>query len=106
MSFQTVQLPKVQLGTSALHVTPICLGTMTFGEQVSEAVAHSILDRSLERGVNFLDTAEMYSVPAKAQTFGATETILGNWLAKRPAARAIGAGHHGGRAHTRHALGP
>ena len=88
MSFQTVQLPKVQLGTSALHVTPICLGTMTFGEQVSEAVAHSILDRSLERGVNFLDTAEMYSVPAKAQTFGATETILGNWLAKRPAARA------------------
>ena len=93
MSFQTVQLPKVQmpqvqLGTSALHVTPICLGTMTFGEQVSEAVAHSILDRALERGVNFLDTAEMYSVPAKAQTFGATETILGNWLAKRPTARA------------------
>ena len=93
MSFQTVQLPKVQmpqvqLGTSALYVTPICLGTMTFGEQVSEAVAHSILDRALERGVNFLDTAEMYSVPAKAQTFGATETILGNWLAKRPTARA------------------
>ncbi|WP_408599117.1 aldo/keto reductase [Limnohabitans sp.] len=81
-------MPKVQLGTSALQVTPICLGTMTFGEQVSEAVAHSILDRSLERGVNFLDTAEMYSVPAKAQTFGATETILGNWLAKRPTARA------------------
>ncbi len=88
MGFQTMQLPKVQLGTSALQVTPICLGTMTFGEQVSEAVAHSILDRSLERGVNFLDTAEMYSVPAKAQTFGATETILGNWLAKRPTARA------------------
>lgn len=60
---------------------------MTFGEQVSEATSHAILDRSLERGVNFLDTAEMYSVPARAQTFGATETIIGNWLAKTPSAR-------------------
>jgi aryl-alcohol dehydrogenase-like predicted oxidoreductase len=78
---------KVQLGSSDLHVTPICLGTMTFGEQVNESVAHAILDRSLERGVNFLDTAEMYSVPARAETFGATETILGNWFAKTPSAR-------------------
>jgi aryl-alcohol dehydrogenase-like predicted oxidoreductase len=78
---------KVQLGSSDLHVTPICLGTMTFGEQVNEPVAHAILDRSLERGVNFLDAAEMYSVPARAETFGATETILGNWFAKNPAAR-------------------
>ncbi len=78
---------KVQLGSSDLQVTPICLGTMTFGEQVSEAVAHSILDRSLERGVNFLDTAEMYSVPARAPTFGATETIIGNWFAKNPGVR-------------------
>jgi aryl-alcohol dehydrogenase-like predicted oxidoreductase len=78
---------KVQLGSSGLEVTPICLGTMTFGEQVNEASAHSILDRALERGVNFLDTAEMYSVPARLETFGATETILGNWFAKRPGAR-------------------
>jgi aryl-alcohol dehydrogenase-like predicted oxidoreductase len=78
---------KVQLGTSDLHVTPICLGTMTFGEQVNEATAHAILDRSLERGVNFLDTAEMYSVPTRAETFGATETIMGNWFAKTPGAR-------------------
>ncbi|MFC5521004.1 aldo/keto reductase [Polaromonas jejuensis] len=78
---------KVQLGSSDLHVTPICLGTMTFGEQVDEATAHRILDRSLERGINFLDTAEMYSVPARAETFGATETILGNWFAKHPSAR-------------------
>jgi aryl-alcohol dehydrogenase-like predicted oxidoreductase len=78
---------KVQLGFSDLQVTPICLGTMTFGEQVNETVAHAILDRSLERGVNFLDTAEMYSVPARAETFGATETILGNWFAKHPSAR-------------------
>jgi aryl-alcohol dehydrogenase-like predicted oxidoreductase len=82
-----MRFPSVQLGTSTLHVTPICLGTMTFGEQVDEATAHSILDRSLERGVNFLDTAEMYSVPAKAQTCGATETILGHWLTKRPGVR-------------------
>jgi aryl-alcohol dehydrogenase-like predicted oxidoreductase len=78
---------KVQLGSSDLQVTPICLGTMTFGEQVNESVAHAILSRSLERGVNFLDTAEMYSVPARAETFGATETILGNWFAKNPLAR-------------------
>jgi len=60
---------------------------MTFGEQVNEADAHRILDRSMERGVNFLDTAEMYAVPAKAETCGATETILGNWFAKTPSAR-------------------
>lgn len=77
----------VELGTSPLHVTPICLGTMTFGEQVNEADAHAILDRSLERGVNFLDAAEMYSVPAKAETCGATETIIGNWFAQRTGVR-------------------
>ena len=77
----------VELGTSPLHVTPICLGTMTFGEQVNEADAHAILDRSLERGVNFIDTAEMYAVPAKAETCGATETFIGNWFAKNPGAR-------------------
>ena len=80
-------MKKIQLGSSDLFVTPICLGTMTFGEQVSEAVAHAILDRSLARGIDFLDAAEMYSVPARAETFGATETIIGNWLAKNPAAR-------------------
>ena len=75
-------MKNVPLGASALQVPPICLGTMTFGEQVDEASAHSILDRSIERGVNFLDAAEMYSVPARAETCGATETILGNWFAK------------------------
>ena len=75
------------LGQSDLHVTPICLGTMTFGEQVHEADSHAILDRSLERGVNFIDTAEMYAVPARAETFGATETIIGNWFAKNRGAR-------------------
>lgn len=80
-------MKTVPLGASALQVTPICLGTMTFGEQVTEADAHSILDRSLERGVNFLDAAEMYSVPARAETCGSTETILGNWFAKTPGVR-------------------
>ena len=79
---------KVQLGQSGLQVTPICLGTMTFGEQVNEAEAHIILDRAVERGINFMDAAEMYSVPARAETFGATETILGNWFAKHRSARA------------------
>lgn len=80
-------MKTIQLGTSDLQVTPVCLGTMTFGEQVSEPTAHAILDRSLARGINFLDTAEMYSVPARAETFGATETIIGNWFAKNPGAR-------------------
>ena len=78
---------KVQLGSSDLRVTPVCLGTMTFGEQVDEAASHAILDRSLARGVNFLDTAEMYAVPARAETFGATETIIGNWFARHKGVR-------------------
>ncbi|MCW5654403.1 aldo/keto reductase [Hydrogenophaga sp.] len=77
----------VSLGGSGLQVTPICMGTMTFGQQVDEASAHRILDRAVERGLNFLDTAEMYSVPARAETYGATETILGNWFAQRPGLR-------------------
>jgi len=77
----------VQLGHSDLHVTPICLGTMTFGEQVDEATSHTILARALEGGINFIDTAEMYSVPTRAETFGATETIIGNWFARTPGAR-------------------
>ena len=80
-------MKTIQLGNSDLQVTPICLGTMTFGEQVDEATSHAILDRSLERGVNFLDTSEMYSVPTRAATYGATETIMGNWFARRPGAR-------------------
>ncbi|MDR3369645.1 aldo/keto reductase [Rhodoferax sp.] len=80
-------MKTVQLGQSDLFVTPICLGTMTFGEQVDQATAFEILDRSLERGVIFVDTAEMYAVPPKAATFNATEKIIGNWLSQRPGAR-------------------
>lgn len=78
---------KITLGHSDLQVTPICLGTMTFGEQVGQDVAHQILDHALARGLNFIDTAEMYSVPARPETYGATETIIGHWFAKNPGAR-------------------
>lgn len=80
-------MKKVQLGHSDLHVTPICLGTMTFGEQVNESDAHAILQHALERGINFLDTAEMYAVPPKAATFNATEQIIGNYFAANKGAR-------------------
>jgi len=80
-------MQTVELGSSGLHVTPVCLGTMTFGEQVAAAPAHAILDRAVERGINFLDTAEMYAVPARAETYGATESIIGDWLASRPGMR-------------------
>jgi aryl-alcohol dehydrogenase-like predicted oxidoreductase len=80
-------MTPVRLGRSDLMVTPICLGTMTFGEQVSAQDAFAIMDRAFERGVTFWDTAEMYAVPAREATFGATETIIGQWLAKRPSAR-------------------
>ncbi|MGC4397754.1 aldo/keto reductase [Hydrogenophaga sp. T2] len=80
-------MKHLPLGQSPLHVSPICLGTMTFGEQVDQPTAHAILDRSFERGVNFIDAAEMYSVPARAETCGATETIIGHWFARTPGLR-------------------
>jgi aryl-alcohol dehydrogenase-like predicted oxidoreductase len=71
------------LGSSQLAITPVCLGTMTFGEQTAEPESHSQLDLALERGINFIDTAEMYAVPPRAETCGATETIVGKWLARQ-----------------------
>lgn len=80
-------MERVSLGRSDLSVSRICLGTMTFGEQVDEASAHGLLDHAVARGVNFIDTAEMYAVPARRETYGATERIIGNWLANRPGVR-------------------
>ena len=71
------------LGHTDLKVSALCLGTMTFGEQNREAEAHAQLDQALAAGINFIDTAEMYPVPPRAQTQGLTETYIGNWLAKR-----------------------
>ena len=75
------------LGRSDLRVSRICLGTMTFGEQVGQAQAFELLDHAVARGIDFIDTAEMYSVPPKRETYGATETIIGNWFAARPGLR-------------------
>lgn len=72
-----------KLGHSDIHVSAIGLGTMTWGEQNTQQQAFEQLDYALDAGVNFIDTAELYSVPPKADTYGATETIIGNWLAQR-----------------------
>ncbi|UUS58773.1 MULTISPECIES: NADP(H)-dependent aldo-keto reductase [unclassified Acinetobacter] len=71
------------LAHSGILVPEICLGTMTFGEQNTQAEAFEQLDYALERGLNFWDTAEMYPVPPKPETQGLTETIIGNWIAAR-----------------------
>jgi aryl-alcohol dehydrogenase-like predicted oxidoreductase len=69
-----------QLGASDLKVSALSLGTMTFGEQNTEAEAHAQLDYAVSRGVNFIDTAEMYPVAPRAETVHRTETYIGNWL--------------------------
>lgn len=76
-------MPTRPLGQSNLQVPAICLGTMTFGEQTTAADAHAQLDYALTAGVNFIDTAEMYSVPPRPETCGASESIVGNWLARQ-----------------------
>ncbi len=73
---------KQKLGDSALEVSSVCLGTMTFGEQNTETDAHDQLDYAIERGVNFIDTAEAYPVMPRAETQGATERYIGSWLKK------------------------
>jgi aryl-alcohol dehydrogenase-like predicted oxidoreductase len=91
-----------RLGTTDLEVSAICLGTMTWGVQNSEADAHAQLDRAVDvHGITFIDTAEMYPVPPTADTQGASERHIGSWLARRPgmrgrvvlATKVIGAGN-------------
>ncbi len=71
-----------QLGRTDLMVSSCCLGTMTWGQQNTEEEGHAQMDYALGRGVNFWDTAEMYSVPPSAETQGSTERIIGTWFAK------------------------
>jgi len=71
------------LGRTGLEVSAICLGTMTYGQQNTEAEGHAQLDYALDHGVNFIDTAEIYSVPPKPETQGSTERIIGSWLKAR-----------------------
>ena len=70
------------LPNTDIKVSKICLGTMTFGQQNSETDGHAQMDYAFEKGVNFFDTAEMYSVPASKETYGSTEKIIGTWLKK------------------------
>src|SRR5262245_2275058 len=81
-------MKKRKLGASGLEVTEICLGTMTWGEQNSEAEAHAQIDWALDHGINFIDTAEMYPVPPNQKTQGTTEKIVGAWMGKNKARRA------------------
>ena len=69
-----------RLGKSAIVVSKICMGTMTFGSQVDEAASHRILDKSLEAGINFFDAAENYPVPPSEEWAGRTEEIVGRWM--------------------------
>jgi aryl-alcohol dehydrogenase-like predicted oxidoreductase len=76
-------MQRKQLGRSNLQVSKVCLGTMTFGEQNTETDAHRQLDYAVERGINFIDTAEMYPVMGRAETQGSTERFIGSWLKGR-----------------------
>lgn len=71
------------LGEDGPRVSAICLGTMTFGQQNTEDEAHAQLDFALERGINFIDVAEIYPVPTREETSGATERFVGSWLARQ-----------------------
>ena len=71
------------LGRTGMTVSELCLGTMTFGNQTAPEDGHAQIERALDAGINFMDTAEMYPVnPVRAETIGRTEEILGDWFAK------------------------
>lgn len=72
-----------RLGHTNEKVSKICLGTMTWGEQNNESEGHEQLDYAISKGINFIDTAELYSVPGNQKTYGSTERIIGTWLKKR-----------------------
>ncbi|HUO55004.1 MAG TPA: aldo/keto reductase [Rhodoblastus sp.] len=71
------------LGRTDVKISEICLGTMTYGQQTDEADAFAQMDYAVSHGVNFFDTAELYSIPPRAETYGATERIIGKWLSSR-----------------------
>ena len=69
-----------KLGNTNLKVSSLCLGTMTWGEQNNQKEAFDQMNFASEKGINFFDTAELYAVPPKKETYGKTEEIIGNWL--------------------------
>jgi aryl-alcohol dehydrogenase-like predicted oxidoreductase len=90
---------RKRLGRSGIVVTDMCMGTMTFGLQADEKTSFAIMDRALDAGIDFFDTAEMYPVPPSAETFGVTEQVVGRWLKGRKrgeiilATKVTGPGH-------------
>lgn len=72
------------IGRTGLRVSPICMGTMTFGSQCDEKMAYAIMDKAYDNGVNFFDTAELYPVPPTAELCGLTEEMVGRWLKTKP----------------------
>ncbi|MGB2931679.1 MAG: aldo/keto reductase, partial [Methyloceanibacter sp.] len=72
-----------QLGRAGIRLSAVCLGTMTFGQQNSEAEGHAQMDYALDRGINIFDASELYPIPPKPETQGRTEEIIGTWLASR-----------------------
>jgi len=87
-----------KLGKTNIDVSVICLGSMTWGEQNNEQQAHQQLDYACDRGINFIDTAEMYPVPPKADSYGLTEQYIGSWLKKRDRSKLVVASKVAGRA--------
>ncbi|MEP7731319.1 aldo/keto reductase [Marinomonas primoryensis] len=77
----------VPLGRTGLEVSRVCLGTMTWGTQNNQKDADEQIEYALSRGVNFIDTAEMYSIPPNEESYGKTETIIGDWLSRNPSRR-------------------
>ena len=82
-------MKKNNLGKTEIMVSEICLGTMTWGQQNNEKEAHDQLSYATERGINFIDTAEMYSVPPKEETYGLTEKYIGSWLKNQDRSKII-----------------
>ncbi|MDZ5696358.1 aldo/keto reductase [Chelativorans sp. M5D2P16] len=76
-------MEKRRLGRTDLYVSKVCLGTMTWGQQNTEEEGHAQMDLAFERGVNFIDTAELYPIPPRAETQGRTEEIVGTWMKAR-----------------------
>ncbi|WP_127143836.1 aldo/keto reductase [Pelagibacterium montanilacus] len=74
-------MKMMPLGRTGISVSQICLGTMTWGEQNTQDEAHQQMNFALDKGINFIDTAELYAVPPRAETYGATEEMIGNWFA-------------------------
>ena len=76
-----------KLGSSGIEVSEVCLGTMTWGVQNSQKDADQQIEYALEHGINFIDTAELYAIPPTAETYGKTESIIGDWLSRNPTRR-------------------